>query len=200
MVGGRWDELGRLQFDFLVRQGLSPNQRLLDIGCGCLRGGLHFVRFLEAGNYFGLDMNYSLLEAGRMELAAAGLECKNPTLLLDEKFDLSRLGERFPFVLAMSVFTHLFMNQIARCLVEVEKVLGPGGRFFATIFRAPRPAHLEPIVHPPGEIRTFFDADPFHVSLEEIDFVARNAGLTVHEVEDWRHPRGQVMLQFDGRS
>ena len=73
MVGGLWDEMGQLQFDFLVRQGLSPEHRLLDIACGCLRGGVHFVRYLQPGNYYGVDVNAPLLERGRYELASAGI-------------------------------------------------------------------------------------------------------------------------------
>jgi hypothetical protein len=40
LVGGLWEELGRLQFEFLVGAGLRPEMRLLDIGCGCPRGGV----------------------------------------------------------------------------------------------------------------------------------------------------------------
>ncbi len=32
-IGGRWEEIGRLQFDFLVAEGLMPAHTLLDIGC-----------------------------------------------------------------------------------------------------------------------------------------------------------------------
>ena len=28
---------------------------LIDIGCGALRGGVHFVRHLDPGHYFGMD-------------------------------------------------------------------------------------------------------------------------------------------------
>jgi len=38
-VGGMWDEIGDLQFGFMVKNGLRMNSNLLDIGCGCLRGG-----------------------------------------------------------------------------------------------------------------------------------------------------------------
>ena len=40
-VGGLWDEMGKLQFDFMVSQGLSPEHTMLDIACGALRGGVH---------------------------------------------------------------------------------------------------------------------------------------------------------------
>ena len=42
-VGGLWEEMRRLQFDFLANQGLKPDHKLLDIGCGSMRGGVHFV-------------------------------------------------------------------------------------------------------------------------------------------------------------
>ena len=61
MVGGRWDEIGRLQFDFLRARGLKPAHRPLDIGCGCLRGGIHAIKYLDAGNYYGLDINCWLI-------------------------------------------------------------------------------------------------------------------------------------------
>ena len=31
-VGGHWEQIGRLQRDFLVHQGLEPGQRFLDVG------------------------------------------------------------------------------------------------------------------------------------------------------------------------
>ena len=64
MVGGMWEEIGRLQFEFLRARGLKPRHRLLDIGCGSLRGGIHAINYLETGNYYGLDINLSLIEAG----------------------------------------------------------------------------------------------------------------------------------------
>jgi hypothetical protein len=69
-VGGKWDEIGILQFEYLVAKTLRPEHRLLDIGCGCLRGGVHFIRYLDPTNYFGIDVNQSLLDAGyNVELA-----------------------------------------------------------------------------------------------------------------------------------
>lgn len=61
-VGGLWQQMGQLQFDFLVRQGLKPEHRLLDIGCGTLRGGRHFIRYLNPGNYTGMDISPKALD------------------------------------------------------------------------------------------------------------------------------------------
>jgi len=196
MVGGLWEEIGQLQFDFMRAQGLAPGDRLLDVGCGALRGGVHFVRYLDPGRYCGLDLNASLIEAGKRELAAAGLAGRGASLLVDDAFDVSRFGGRFEWALAVSVFTHLPMNQIVRCLVEVRKVMAPGGRLFASYFEAPRSAHLPPLQHPPAGIVSYYDADPYHYSDDELAALARFAGMTTERIGAWNHPRGQRMIAF----
>lgn len=195
-VGGMWDEIGRLQFDFMVGQGLLPRHRFVDIGCGALRGGVHFVRYLHKGNYHGLDINASLIEAGRKELSLAGLDPRDARLLVDDGFRLERFGERFDYALALSVFTHLPINAIVRCLCNVAGALADDGVFYASFFRAPAAAHLERIVHQPGGVTTCYDADPFHYSVSEFAWMADVAGLRVEEIGDWGHPRAQRMLAF----
>jgi hypothetical protein len=59
---------------FLKNAELKPHHSLLDVGCGCLRDGIHFIGYLKRGNYVGIDINQSLLDAGyEIELARAGL-------------------------------------------------------------------------------------------------------------------------------
>jgi cyclopropane fatty-acyl-phospholipid synthase-like methyltransferase len=193
-VGGLWDEIGTLQFDFLRAQGLAPNHKLLDIGCGALRCGLPLIQYLDEGNYYGLDINASLIEAGQQELNRAGLTDRRAHLLVNDKFEFSRFGASFDFAIAQSVFTHLDMNLIVRCLVEVAKVLKPGGQLFGTFFLAPSPAHIAPIKHEPGGIVTNFDADPFHYSFRELEWLASISGFSARLIGDWGHPRGQKML------
>ena len=195
-VGGMWDEIGALQFAFLERNGLMPRHYLLDIGCGCMRGGLHFVRYLDTGHYFGVDANLSLLEAGIQELEAADLLHKKPILLENARFEFGKLNQQFDFGLALSVFTHLFMNNIARCLNEIRRVLKPSGIFFATYFESPHAQFLEPLHHELGGIVTRYDRDPFHLATEELAYLAENAGLTMKPLGGWGHPRNQKMAAF----
>ena len=198
-VGGMWDEVGALQFNFLMAAGLAPGHRLLDMGCGALRGGVHFVRYLHAGHYCGMDINASLLEAGRRELEAAGLTDKAPHLLADDTFAAHRFGQCFDAAVAVSLFTHLPLNHIIRCLVEVGRVLAPGARFHASYFEAPGPAWLQPLPHTPGDIVTNFDADPYHYALTEMEWAAGQAGMQVQPGAAWAHPRDQRMLAFTRR-
>jgi ubiquinone/menaquinone biosynthesis C-methylase UbiE len=185
-----------LQMEFMRSRGLQPSQFLLDVGCGCLRGGIHFVRYLEAGRYVGIDANRSLLQAGLDELEQAGLGNKGAVLIESAHFEFQKANMLFDSAIAISVFTHVFMNHIARCLAEVKRVLKNGASFYATYFEAPAPIFLESLVHQPGGTTTHYDRDPFHLSNDELASLAVAAGLTFHRIGDWGHPRGQMMAAF----
>lgn len=199
-MGGLWEQTGRLQFDFLLQQGLRPNHFLLDVGCGSLRAGVHFIGYLEPGHYFGIDINNRLLNAGRKELQRRQLLGRNPTLAQTDRFDLLSLRQKFDYALAHSLFTHLPLNSIMRCLWQIDQVLVPGGRFYATFFVARKGKfHLEPIPHPRvdgPDLPSFFDRDPYHYDFATFQWICEGTGLTVEYLGDWNHPRDQKMMVF----
>jgi SAM-dependent methyltransferase len=201
-VGGMWEEIGRLQFDFLIREGLRPGHTLLDIGCGSLRGGVHFARYLNPGNYVGADIGAELLGAGRAELSAVGVDPDTVTLICDGEFDFARTGRTFDFALAQSLFTHLPLNSIIRCLLRAAPVLNRGGRLYATFNENPDGWHnLDPIRRPNPQspdvpIVTHFDRDPYHYDVGTFAQIADAAGLALDYIGDWGHPRHQRMLRF----
>ena len=196
--GGLWDEMGKLQFDFLVAEGLKPEHKLLDIGCGCLRGGIHFIKYLASGNYFGVEKEKRRLDAAlRFELPKEMSAQKNPKMVHMENFDFASLGAKFDFALAQSLFSHLPLNPIIRCLLSVEKVLQPAGRFYATFFESPGPKfNLNPVVQRQGEPETYFDQNPFHYNREVFEWICQGTSLEAKYMGDWGHPRGQKMMAF----
>jgi SAM-dependent methyltransferase len=199
-VGGLWDEIGRLQFEFLLHEGLQPTDNLLDVGCGCLRGGVHFVRYLQRGRYYGIDRDQSLLDAGLdVELERAGLRGRLPArhLKCTETFDVASFGVTFDVALAQSLFSHLSAERAACCLAAVARVVRPGGRFFATFFEAPEGPVAASLCHRPGGVTTFPDRDPFQY--RRSDFAALAGGLPwkPQYLGDWNHPRAQRMFCFE---
>lgn len=197
-VGGLWDEIGLLQFEFLKAEGISPEHHLLDMGCGSLRGGIHFIRYLDPGHYFGVDIRERLLAAGRSELERAGLAEKNATLVARNDFSVAHLGQSFEFALAVSLFTHLPFNRIVRCVSEVGRVLRPGGRFFASFFVNPDGRlRTEPIeVRAPEAKQAHLDKNPYYYSPEIFTWLCEGSDLTCEYRGDWGHPRSQHMLVF----
>ena len=200
VVGGLWDEMGRMQLEFLRAHGLEPVHRLLDIGCGCLRAGVHLAAFLEPGHYWGTDINASLLDAGHaVELAGAGLAGRVPRaqLVCDAEFAFPGIDATFDVAIAQSVFTHLPFNHLRVCLERLPRLLRPGGRLFATYFGIPdgRPTY-EPFRQQPGPVRSQGARDPFHYRTADLEYAARGLPWRLEDIGDWDHPRGQRMACF----
>ncbi|MEZ2301798.1 MAG: class I SAM-dependent methyltransferase [Microcoleus sp.] len=197
-IGGMWDQIGTLQFDFLLKQGLMPWMKFVDIGCGCLRGGVHFIRYLDNGNYYGIDMNSSLIDAGyQQELDVQSLKkLPQANLLVNAHFELYLLGVQFDFAIAQSVFTHLPLNHIRRCLFELAKCIKQGGKFYATFFECSSDSVSILTTHQPGGIITYMDSDPYHYQLQDFGWCIQGLPWTISYIGDWNHPRGQKMLLF----
>jgi hypothetical protein len=137
-----------------------------------------------------------LLRAGEeVELGAELCARKDPTLVVMDDFSLASLGQRFDWVLAQSLFTHLDLATIGRCLAGVAEVLGPGGRFYATFFE-PELGRSGPTLHAPGGVVTYPDRDPFHYDFDVLDQAARGVGLRASNLGSWSHPRDQKMMLF----
>jgi cyclopropane fatty-acyl-phospholipid synthase-like methyltransferase len=193
LVGGQWDEIGRLQFDFMTSKGLTPASKLLDVGCGALRGGVHFVPYLDDGNYYGIDINKSLLKAGEQELRKAGLR-KRIHLQRTDCFDAAGFGVRFDYGIAVSLITHLCANQIIYCFLQMRRVMHEGSRFYFTFFEVPELPI--PDKYSQGRVVTHFLSDPFHYTRDQIEYCARASGLAPHYIGEWGHPRNQQMLEL----
>ena len=195
-----WEEHGQAQLDYLVGQGLEPHHYLLDIGCGPLRGGVHFIRYLEPGHYFGVEKNAAVLAtAERVELPRYGLEDKRPTLRADENFDFASLGRTFDYAWAQSVFTHLPVNSIIRCLMNVERALVDGGKFLATFYENEHgKRNLEPIRQSP-QVVSYFDRDSYHYDVGAFEWICAGTSLAVRYLGGWNNPRNQKVLLFKKR-
>lgn len=201
IIGGLWDEIGALQFSVATGSGLQPHHLLLDIGCGALRGGVHFVRYLEQNCYFGIDINESLLAAGYdVELAGAGLTDKldrNHLRVVDD-FDVSSFGVDFDYAIALSVFTHLPLNSIRVCLERLALSMRAGGKFFATFFEVSEEWETwRPFSHSPGNVQTFGAKDPYHYRVGDLNFAVAGLPWKTTYTGEFGHPRSQKLMVFE---
>jgi SAM-dependent methyltransferase len=127
-----WKMKRDFQMAFLRAQGLEPRHRLLDIGCGTLRGGIPIIDYLDRGHYFGIEVRPSVLAKGLKELRDAGLEGKGPTLIAGDVGAIDIPGG-LDFVWAFSVLIHMTDEIAARTVAFAARQLRPDGVFFANV-------------------------------------------------------------------
>lgn len=187
-VGGKWDEIGQLQFDFLVSNGLKPHHYLLDIACGSLRLGVKAIPYLERGHYLGIEKERSLIDLGiKQELGRELFEEKAPVLIADGAFDFTPFDDRPDFAIAQSLFTHLTPNLINLCFANLRPIVKPETRFFATYFLGECGGRNPSVSHDHGY---------FAYSVQEmLEFGTAN-GFAADYIGNWNHPRGQVMVEY----
>jgi hypothetical protein len=187
-VGGLWDEIGALQFEFLVSHGLKPRNYLLDIACGSLRAGVHFISYLESGHYLGIEKEESLLHAGiDNELGNQLYNERQPQFVISKTFDFTKFTVHPHFALAHSLFTHLPAPVILECLTKLHSFIREEGVFFATF------NEVSTKVCNPG---TPHDHANFQFTRREMEDLAVNSGWRAHYIGDWNHPRHSKMMEF----
>ncbi|KAG6701597.1 hypothetical protein I3842_08G172700 [Carya illinoinensis] len=101
---------GRDVFEFLAQSThLMPDSHVLEIGCGTLRVGLHFIRYLNPEHYNCLERDeLSLMAAFRYELPSQGLLYKRPLIVKGEDMDLTKFSEVvYDLIYASAVFLHM---------------------------------------------------------------------------------------------
>jgi hypothetical protein len=132
-----FEEEGRLQLVSLLRLGLRTTSRVLDIGCGCLRGGYWLIHFLDVRGYCGIEPHRGRVELGLTHLLEPGLAAaKLPRFSHAADFDTSVFGERFDFFLARSIWSHAAKPQISRMLDGFVRDAAPGAVFLTSYFPA----------------------------------------------------------------
>lgn len=187
-IGGLWDEIGRLQFDFLVAQGLRPPHCLLDIACGSLRGGVHFINYLNPGNYLGIEKEPALVTLGiEKELGQTTFDLKRPEFVISDCFVFHKFSKRPHLSLAQSLFTHLVPDDIVMCLDNLRRFVEPGHILYATFNAGDTSTNIN---------RSHARAS-FRYSKREMAGFGERHGWKATFIGDWNHPRGQQMMRYE---
>jgi len=198
-----WDSLGKMQLDFMVGHGLQPQHKFLEVGCGALRGGIHFIRYLNDHQYYGLDKEPALIDAGvSVELPKAGLCDVKANFGVAPDVDLSFVPPdvSFDFAWSMAVFIHIGQDMVEKAITRVLERMRSGGLFFAT-FHVSRDRMIHtsrPLDnHNAWRKNEHWSVEYPFAALREM---ARGAGGEAKYIGAWGHPANkrnrQMMAMF----
>lgn len=188
MVGGRWDEIGQLQFEYMRKQGLRPDHIFCDVACGSFRAGRFFIDYLLPGYYLGIDKQHVLVESGRREVIGEEIwQEKCPEIVISNSFEFSKFSKRPQMAIANSLFTHLKAADIKKCLRKLYDHASPGCVFYATFFETDAP-----VWHVYGS----HSSRKFMYTRSEMHRYGETAGWQSEYIGDWNHPRKQMMMRY----
>jgi len=132
-----FEQAGRGRLIALLAEGLAPESKLLDIGCGCLRVGYWLIRFLDPGCYCGIEPARKRVEYGQQYLfTPEELAAKKPAFDYNPNFDSSVFGTVFDFFLATSIWSHASKRQIQATLDSFIRDSAPSGIFLTSYLPA----------------------------------------------------------------
>ena len=133
LVEGSEDH-ARKRFDELVAQGIKPSDTVVDYGCGTLRLGVHFIDYLDADRYVGLDIDDRIIAAGRDHLPADLVEAKRPVLEVISPQSLARA-----WIFSNGVLPHVPPDHLNAYFTNLARfVLGGATGLFSGKARAKR--------------------------------------------------------------
>jgi len=156
-----WDQStfarrGRENWQQIVELGLKPHMRCVDYGCGSLRLGQHAIRYLDPGNYWGIDISDAFYSEGLKLLPPKLLQEKQPRLDVIADPLLAEISSWSPdFIFANAVLQHvppeelgLFFGRLAAMMTATSRayiifVAGAGAKRIKGMSWAYSPAVLE---------------------------------------------------------
>ena len=143
-VGGEFDLMSDWQMNFLTNHvKITPDTKILDIGCGSMRLGRKLIPYLNANCYTGLDRCQEIVEAGiKNELPVGVLADKQPKFIYTTDFDLNGC-DVVDVIWASAVFNHLKPDSIRNCLEQLNNVYNKHTVFYFTYWPAVQDAKTD---------------------------------------------------------
>lgn len=172
----------------LQAEGMTPDDHLLDIGCGSLRLGHLAVPFLNPGHYWGTDASLALMRHGRETELADPDRLPEDHLIEDASFTYPGIPDQITLAIAFGVFTHLPAETLAPALQNLRRFPYLRAALF-TVFLAPEGSAA---TRQADGVVTHPDRPPYHVSEGFVAATIRAAGF-IPARKPTLLPRGQVL-------
>jgi hypothetical protein len=130
---GKFGEFGEGAFKRLLEAGLSPEDTCVDYGCGTLRIGVHAIRYLAPGRYWGLDIDRSLLNVGADLVGQDLIAEKRPQLRVIAPDTVKEAAAAKPSLLfSIAVLIHVHPDELEEYFGNVLTIIGGSGKAIVT--------------------------------------------------------------------
>jgi ubiquinone/menaquinone biosynthesis C-methylase UbiE len=145
VVGGRWwdpfravwelctSRRAKKDLDALLRRYVTPEARILDLGCGTGANlGRLFRLGLPFGQYVGMDFSGTMLALAKKKFG----DLPKVAFIEGDATALEDTGERYDVIVGTWLLDHV--RQSADCVKDIQRFLAPGGHLLLLFYSRPR--------------------------------------------------------------
>jgi hypothetical protein len=167
--------------------GMTPDDHLLDIGCGSLRLGHKAVPYLNPDHYWGTDASLALMRHGRLTELPDPAALPEDHLIEDTTFAFPGIPDTITLAIAFGVFTHLPHADLQTALTNLRRFPNLSTMLF-TVFLSDSPTSTRQ----PDGVVTHPDRPPYHLPETQVAQTIEAASFTPTRLPTLL-PRGQVL-------
>jgi ubiquinone/menaquinone biosynthesis C-methylase UbiE len=111
-----------------IKHFLKPGDILLDCGTGYGRVAKYLLPDMQLGGYIGVDSAYQMLSLFQQRYKLSEAEQKTPVLFINADIHTLPLADAsVDVVIVCAVFLHNHKSVVERAMVDIKRVLKPGG-------------------------------------------------------------------------
>jgi hypothetical protein len=129
LIEGAHGEVGQGFLRLLIARGLKPEDVCVDYGCGTLRLGVHVMKYLQPGAYWGMDIAEFLLDEGRALVGDELLSEKRPNLRVISPEAVAEAASCKPsMVFSAKVLLHVHPDELGEYLQNIMAMIDTHGQ------------------------------------------------------------------------
>lgn len=147
-IGDGYEAVGKEFFHYFISFGeVKPEEKILDVGCGCGRMAVPLTMYLhKPGYYRGFDISREAIDWCKKNITSAyphflfeyadifNKEYNEQGVIASKKYTFPYADNTFDFIFLTSVFTHLLPEDMEHYFSEISRTLKSGGRCLITFF------------------------------------------------------------------
>jgi SAM-dependent methyltransferase len=176
---------------------LASTHRVLDFGCGCGRTIRWFLQY-DSAEFHGVDVDEEAIDWCKRHLRRGHFLATAPTPPLPYP------PGHFDVIYCLSVFTHLNESMQDSWLLELRRILKPGGMILLTIYGASASQELdiagqtelqtEGFIHKRSQKLKGLVPDWYHTTLHSPEYIVNRLSVCFEDVHHYIVPDGEQDL------
>jgi SAM-dependent methyltransferase len=113
---------------YMVNTKVQSNERVVEYGCGSLRIGAHFIKYLDPGMFYGVDVTDGFYEIGKALIGELMIAEKRPRFDIISEATIEKLAAfAADFVYSSAVCCHVHPDEIGFYFAALDRITRKAG-------------------------------------------------------------------------